>query len=134
MRSIVRPEYLLLSAFVVFLVLLAFSGSLPGYPPPDPYPYPIDAVLLTAMVMGAELALFWAILRPRSYRRSWARSLVATTVFLPWGLLSAAGVMHTPGYVSAHAVCALFLAIVASCTLATTLVSTLLRLARKRVA
>jgi hypothetical protein len=84
--------------------------------------------------MGTELALFWLILRPRSYRSSWQRSLLATLVFLPWGIICVGLVIHMPGFIVGHAVWALFLGVVAFCVFATSIVSLAIRVARKRAA
>jgi hypothetical protein len=122
-RSLNQSETALLIIYFLFLILHAYSGGKPGYRPPDPYPYPLVAVLVTSAIMGLELAAFWAILRPRTYCRSWQRSLVATLIFLPWGVFCVGLLMHMPGYIVGHAVWALLLGVVAFSVLAVSLVS-----------
>jgi hypothetical protein len=51
-----------------------------------------------------ELAVLMLILRPWSYRRSWARAALALTVFLPWATLSTLSLMHVGGVLVVHAI------------------------------
>jgi len=49
-----------------------------------------------------ELAVLYAILRPWSYRQSWARSALALLLFLPWTAFSMLMTMHAGGVIVLH--------------------------------
>jgi len=84
------------------------------------YSYPLGWILLTAALMALELAALWGILRPRSYHRSWGRALLATAAFGAWMVPSSIVVMHAAGFVVAHTLWTIELALVSLGTLVTT--------------
>lgn len=86
-----------LSGFATDQYLLYVRGI------PEPHPYPLDGVLLFIAVATVECALVWAVLRPRSYSRSWARALFAAILAIAALLFFAMGLMHSPLYMFVHA-------------------------------
>lgn len=101
-------ERAFLVAWIVGLVVLAWSGTrVDGYKlhvldVPLPHPYPWSGVGAMAGVFTGELLVFYAVLRPLTYDRSWVRALAA----LGLALLLAAGfgatLMHGPPYMIFH--------------------------------
>lgn len=79
---------------------------------PEPHPYPLEGVALFVGVITVECAVAWAILRPRSYARSWLRALFAGLFALAALVFFAMGLMHSPLYMFVHALW------LASCSLA----------------
>ena len=69
---------------------------------PEPQPYPLYGVAQFALVTTVETALLWFIIRPRSYRHSWGRSLTAALLFLPVTLYFGSALMHAPWYQYMH--------------------------------
>lgn len=69
---------------------------------PPPHPYPVKGVVVTVGLMAAQVLLLHLVLRPASYRRGWARALVA--LIASCGFLGAAGLaaMHSPPYFGAY--------------------------------
>jgi hypothetical protein len=65
---------------------------------PLPHPYPLNDVLSTAFLMTLQVGVQILILRPRTYSRSWGRSLVAAAVTLPFLAYAALLAMHSPPY------------------------------------
>ncbi|MFO0634632.1 MAG: hypothetical protein U0168_17450 [Nannocystaceae bacterium] len=61
------------------------------------------ALLQGLVALAIEFAILYAMLRPWSYRRSWARPLVASLLLGPWTLLSTMMSMHAGGVVVLHA-------------------------------
>lgn len=104
--SIVR-SYGLLVLWGMFAALIALSGFRPdGYflrdSSAEEWRYPALGVSLVLVLSVAELALLWAILRPKTYCRSWRRSLCAAVVFLVLVLLFSMLLLHMPHYVTGH--------------------------------
>ena len=63
---------------------------------PPPHPFPTRTVLWIILFMTLQAGLTVAILRPRSWRRSWARAAAALAVsvgFLGYGAITS---MHAP--------------------------------------
>lgn len=79
-----------------------------------------DSVLFVIVVMLVEVVVLYLILRPWSYRNSFARPLAALLLFLPWTLLSMVVSMHAASAVFLHWMwlfvldCALVVCILAS--------------------
>ena len=103
-RSIVLPAFwsigviaIASSGFATDQYLLYVRGV------PEPHPYPFDGVLLFIAVATVECAVVWALLRPRSYSRSWARALFAAILAVAAVLFFAMGLMHSPLYMFVHA-------------------------------
>lgn len=100
---LVLPAYLLLG-----LVAVALTGCLDnpylaqvrGLPPP--HPYPLRGVLWVMAAMGLQAAAVLAILRPRSWRRSWGRALAATGLSAGFLLLGMLAAMHSPPHHTAY--------------------------------
>lgn len=65
--------------------------------------WPGDLVGMLELV-GIELAVLYAVLRPWSYYRSWRRTAVAFGLFLPLTLLAFVASMHAGAIVFAHVV------------------------------
>ena len=65
-------------------------------------PYPVGSVLACVAITAVESSLLYAIIRPRTYERSWKRCGAALLLFLPWLLVCALLLMHQPAYVFAH--------------------------------
>lgn len=61
-----------------------------------------DSVLMVLVVMMVEIVVLYLILRPWSYRNSFARPLAALLLFLPWTLFSMAISMHAGSAVFLH--------------------------------
>ncbi len=61
-----------------------------------------DSVLFVIAVMLVEVVVLYVILRPPSYRNSFARPVVALLLFLPWTLLSMVVSMHAGSAVFLH--------------------------------
>ena len=97
MRTVALPLTLLLG--VIGAALAGFSPDpylehVRGMPPP--HPYPTTTVLWVTLFMATQASVLFAILRPRSYRRSWGRALVAFLVSLSFLALGIVGAMHAP--------------------------------------
>ena len=93
--------YGLLGLWGLFAVLIAFDGTRPdgsflGHHSEDEWQYPLYGVSVALAFSLVELAIAWAILRPRSYSRSWKRALAASGVFLALSLGFSATIMHAP--------------------------------------
>jgi hypothetical protein len=58
----------------------------------------LSAIAITAV----EALVLYAIIRPKTYLRSWKRSAAALLLFFPELLVCAVLLMHQPGYVFAH--------------------------------
>jgi hypothetical protein len=54
------------------------------------------------MLVCMETAIAFLILRPWSYRRSWARAATATLLFAPWSLLNLLVIIHGGGIMVVH--------------------------------
>jgi hypothetical protein len=50
-----------------------------------------------------EIIVLYIILRPSSFRWSWGRVLLAVAIFVPWFFYSIQYIVHSPGWVIAHA-------------------------------
>jgi len=65
-------------------------------------PYPFQGVAIFSAITIAESLVFFFILRPKSYSRSWRRALAAFSLAVGllffWGL----SVMHAPPYMLSH--------------------------------
>jgi hypothetical protein len=69
---------------------------------PEPHPYPWEGVSLFIGVATLEWLLVWAILRPRSFNRSWLRALVATGFVTLAVVYFGLALMHSPLYMFVH--------------------------------
>ncbi len=49
--------------------------------------HPTRYAILVSLLTGIEALVFFAIVRPRSYRRSWGRAMLALALFASWALL-----------------------------------------------
>ena len=84
-------------AWVVGVLAVAVGGSLPdGYREhvlrlPEPQPYPMGGVAMFELIVTVEAVVLWALIRPRSYRKSWGRSLLAVAFLVPASLYFACG-------------------------------------------
>jgi hypothetical protein len=63
---------------------------------PPPHPYPMYTVLWIAFLLTAHVGAVFAALRPRSYRYSWGRALLALLISLGFLVFAALGAMHAP--------------------------------------
>lgn len=63
---------------------------------PSPHPYPVETVLWIFLFMSAHVGMGLAILRPKSYRHSWGRALVALLTSTGFFVFAALGAMHAP--------------------------------------
>lgn len=103
LSHVALPAYLLLGVVAVALTgcldnpYLTHVRSLP-----PPHPYPLSGVLWVMAMMSVHTAAVMAILRLRSWLRSWGRALAATglsTIFL---LIAAQASMHSPPHHTAY--------------------------------
>jgi hypothetical protein len=64
--------------------------------------YPVEGVLTFIVITSVESLVLYAIIRPRTYDRSWKRSAAALLLFFPWLAVCAILLMHQPPYVFMH--------------------------------
>jgi Ca2+/Na+ antiporter len=64
--------------------------------------YPWGGVLSAIAITAVEALVLYAIIRPKTYLRSWKRSAAALLLFSSELLVCAVLLMHQPGYVFAH--------------------------------
>jgi len=64
--------------------------------------YPMRAVLESIAITAVESLVLYAIIRPKTYSRSWKRAGAALLLFFPWLLICAVLLMHQPPNVFAH--------------------------------
>ena len=88
-------------------LLLWAGGQVDGYrlhvqDVPLPHPYPWSGVLSLGAVALVETGVFYAVLRPESYRDAWGRALSAAAVGAVLLVVFGLGLMHAPPYVFAH--------------------------------
>jgi len=69
---------------------------------PLPHPYPWQGVLLIIGIQTIEVLLFYALVRPGSYQRSWVRALLALLLSLMLLGFFGASLMHAPPYMVWH--------------------------------
>lgn len=90
------------------IALLIWAGSQPDYwmlralPAGSELPYPLKPVLIFSAVILAECGLLLALLRPRSYCRSWGRALCASLLAIGLALFWLQGALHAPPYYGMH--------------------------------
>ena len=70
---------------------------------PEPHPYPLGGVALFIGIATFECFIAWAILRPKSYNRSWLRALFAGCFVVLALMFFAMGLIHSPLYIFVHA-------------------------------
>ncbi len=58
--------------------------------------HPTGHVILVSLLTAIEALVFFAIVRPRSYHRSWGRAILALALFVSWTLLLSALVLFIP--------------------------------------
>jgi hypothetical protein len=69
----------------------------------DSYGHNHDGALLQGLGLTLlELVIIYALLRPRTYERSWSRPLGALFLLVPWTGLSMIMTMHAGGIVALH--------------------------------
>lgn len=64
--------------------------------------YPTRSVVTAIAVTAIEALVLYAIIRPKTYQRSWQRPAGALLLFFPWLVICAVLLMHQPAYVFAH--------------------------------
>jgi hypothetical protein len=64
--------------------------------------YPLRGVLGLIVITSVEAMILYAIIRPRTYERSWKRTGTALLLCLPWLLVCLVTLMHQPPYVFLH--------------------------------
>jgi len=69
---------------------------------PLPHPYPWQGVLLIVGIQTIEVLLFYALVRPGSYQRSWVRALLALLLSLVLLGFFGVSLMHAPPYMVWH--------------------------------
>ena len=69
---------------------------------PLPHPYPWNDIIVMSMVLTVEAMVFYAVIRPESYRRSWGRALAAAILGLLLWVFIGLSLMHGPPYEFAH--------------------------------
>jgi hypothetical protein len=90
------------------IALLIWAGSLPDYwmlramPVGSEAVYPLKPVLIFCAIVLAECSVLLAVLRPRSYCRSWGRALCASVLALGLALVWSQGTLHAPPYYGMH--------------------------------
>ncbi len=93
---------------LVGMALVIWAGSLPDYwmlramPVGSEAVYPLKPVLIFCAIVLAECSLLLAVLRPRSYCRSWGRALCASLLALGLALVWIQGTLHAPPYYGMH--------------------------------
>ncbi|MFZ0536793.1 MAG: hypothetical protein WAM47_08015 [Candidatus Sulfotelmatobacter sp.] len=65
--------------------------------------YPVRGVLTCIAITAIESLALYAILRPKSYLRSWKRPFAALLLFFPWLAVCTILLMHEPFYLFMHA-------------------------------
>jgi uncharacterized membrane protein len=63
---------------------------------PPPHPYPTFTVLWIVGFITIHTGLAMAVLRPRSYRHSWGRAIIALAISLGFLAFAILGAMHAP--------------------------------------
>jgi hypothetical protein len=67
-------RYFLAAYWLLFAAFTLYLGQFPGYVQhPELEPYPWVGVLVTWIVLAAEVAILYWILRPVTFSRSWGR-------------------------------------------------------------
>ncbi|MDO9619238.1 MAG: hypothetical protein Q7J43_16355 [Pseudomonas sp.] len=90
------------------MALVIWAGSLPDYwmlramPVGSEAAYPLKPVLIFCAIVLAECSMLLAMLRPRSYCRSWGRALCACLLALGLALFWLQGALHAPPYYGLH--------------------------------
>jgi hypothetical protein len=79
---------------------------------PLPHPYPWSHVLMTIGIQSVEVALFYALIRPESYSRSWIRALLALVLSLALSIFFFFMLMHAPPFAVWHWVWLAFASVV----------------------
>ncbi|WP_271253474.1 hypothetical protein [Pseudanabaena sp. Chao 1811] len=107
-----KPIFRGLWFFVVFwgvgVIVLGMSGfQLDSYKlgvlkVPLPHDYPLQDILTMIGVMSIEVLLFYVVIRPTTYRRSWGRALIALITAIFMVLLFGMVLMHSPPYMGWH--------------------------------
>lgn len=93
---------------LVGMALLIWAGSLPDYwmlramPVGSEAVYPLKPVLIFCAIVLAECSVLLAVLRPRSYSRSWGRALCACLLAIGLALFWLQGALHAPPYYGMH--------------------------------
>ena len=106
--SITRRSWIFVALWAVGIVLLLWAGTrVDGYQLhvrgiPLPHPYPWAGVLTVCAAMSIEMLIFYGLIRPESYQRSWGRALCATAGGTSLVLFFGLGLMHSPPYVFSH--------------------------------
>jgi hypothetical protein len=63
---------------------------------PPPHPYAMSTVLFIVLFLTLHVAALFAILRPKSYKQSWGRALLALLLSVGCFGFAALGSMHSP--------------------------------------
>jgi hypothetical protein len=106
--SVTRRSWVFLAFWFVAVGVTAWSGTrvdaymLHVMRVPLPHPYPWQGVLLIIGLQTIEVLVFYAIIRPESYRRSWLRTLVALLMSLALVGFFGIQLMHASAYVVWH--------------------------------
>ncbi len=113
----------LIASWSIGVVAVVWSGTLPdpylqhvrGIAPPHPYAFK-NVAWVTAFIT-AQVALMYAILRPRTFRRSWGRAACAFAMSAGFAWFALMSAIHAPPFWIAYvwwqlATAALFLSLV----------------------
>ncbi len=101
-------ERLFVLGWLVGVAVLAWSGThvdayrLHVLDEPLPHPYPWRGVATMTATFTGEVLLLYAIIRPITYQRSWARALAGLFVSLLLVFGFGVVLLHAPPYMIAH--------------------------------
>jgi len=101
---VIRLRYFgILALWGLFFTLILRDYFAYPYDSSQPYGQNTPGTLpIILTLMGVELVVLIAILRPQSYAESWRRMVLALLIFAPWTMLSFIATMHAGGIITLH--------------------------------
>jgi hypothetical protein len=130
----------LLALWLVGVVAVALAAFIPDHAFDrlwellSTYTYPVDGVMTILIAITLEVAALVAILRPRTFRRSWIRAFAALFVACAFLFFSIAAIMDAPLYALIYAKWAFVVAIMLFFLAAWTTIASVSAWSRKRKA
>jgi hypothetical protein len=96
------------------------------------YAYPFSGVMTVVIAITLEVAALVAILRPRTFHRSWIRAFIALVVACAFLFFSVAAIMDAPFYALIYAKWAFVVVLILFLVAAWATIESLLAWSRKR--